>query len=184
MAKAMHVTALAECTRRYGALAKTKMVPGIGFEIVKEVNRGNGRSTSYIVADFYFRGAVIKRCRLTTRKVLSSERADTHAELQEMIRNCDCHRQAQVDAEEETQNEIQPPQENHRPGLLPPDAAPDPPPPHIIITDDVVLAAEDEVIMTATGTAEANPLTPSVTVNDTAWYQDDLATQVDINGPF
>ena len=54
MAKAMHETALAECTQRYGALAKTKMVPGIVFETIKEVNRGNGRSTTYVVADFYF----------------------------------------------------------------------------------------------------------------------------------
>ena len=166
MAKAMHVTALAECTRRYGALAKTKMVPGIVFEIVKEVNRCNGRSTSHVVADFYFGGAVIKRCKLTTRKVLSSERSDTHAELQEMIRNRDCL-EAQLDAEEEAQSEVQPPHsQEYRPGPPPAAAAPGPPPPAPIVVADVVLAAEEDE---ATGEAEdKNPLIPSVTVHDTA----------------
>jgi hypothetical protein len=50
---------------------------------------------------------------------------------------------------------------------------------------DVVLAAEEDgEVMTATGAAEDNnPLISSLTIHNTAWYQDDLATQVGVNGP-
>ena len=128
---------------------------------------------------------------------MSSECSDTHTELLRLMGNPICpHQDAPLDPEEHAGSErsqqsgFQP--EEHagsersqqsgfqecRPN--PPSVAPpDEPPPPI-----VVLAAEEkEERARAVGTAEDNPLHPSVTVHNTAWYKDDIAAQQDINVP-
>jgi hypothetical protein len=109
MAKAIHVTSPAECARRYGALAKTKMIPGIVVDLVKEVNRGgNGRTTSCIVADYYFGSGIIKRRKLTTRSVVSSEGTSAHAEMRRFLR-------MQSEPDNESQNPLSQEHENSVP---------------------------------------------------------------------
>ena len=54
-AKAMLVTSLAECSRRYGTNAKTKVVPGLVVSFGQEsAPPGRSRAITFIVADFYF----------------------------------------------------------------------------------------------------------------------------------
>ena len=52
LAKAMHVTSLAECSRRYGSNAKTKRL--FGKVVEASIQRGpNGRSTTMVTVNFY-----------------------------------------------------------------------------------------------------------------------------------
>lgn len=163
MAKAIHVTCLAECTRRYGALAKTKMVPGIVHQLLKEKSQSTGRSTSYIVGDYYFGNGIIKRCKLTTRSVVSSDSSPTHAELLTLLEDS---RHTALDTE--ASNESGPPS-----GTSQEERNPVPPP-----LESVVHEEEETTTMGQRGVD-----LPSVVVHDTTWHHDDIATQQDVNGP-
>ena len=83
--KAVNVTSLAECSRRYGSLAKSKMVPGVVFQVTKERNPNNGRSVSYVMADYFLGGGVIKRIKLTTRSIRSTESTPAHDEIRRVL---------------------------------------------------------------------------------------------------
>ena len=69
-AKAMHVTNLAECARRYGANKKTKVLYGTVVEHVSQRNNPNSRRvTNIIVGDFDLGGGVLKQASLNIRSV-------------------------------------------------------------------------------------------------------------------
>jgi hypothetical protein len=89
-ALAHHVTNLAECARRYGSQAKSKIVPGNVVESRQERMQSAtnaGRMRSSIVADHELVGSTIKRSVLNIRSVNSVERTEEgHAELENLRR--------------------------------------------------------------------------------------------------
>jgi hypothetical protein len=60
-AKAIHVTSEAECSRRYGANKKTKIVPGVVVSVKNVQNPENGRTITSVTADFDLGGGTMKR---------------------------------------------------------------------------------------------------------------------------
>ena len=74
-AKAMHVTNLSECSRRYGSRAKTKEVAGtvVAINIVPTRNQNNSRTTCMVTADFDLGGGTMKRQELNIRSVKAGE---------------------------------------------------------------------------------------------------------------
>ncbi|KAI2494204.1 Transposase IS4 [Fragilaria crotonensis] len=61
----MFVTSLAECSRRYGTNAKTKVVPGLVVSFGQDrAPPGRSRATTFIVADFFFGDNEVKRGKL------------------------------------------------------------------------------------------------------------------------
>ena len=68
-AKALHVSNLAECARRYGAHKGTKVLMGIVVEVSNVVNPTSHRTSTFITADFDLGGGTIKRARLNIRSV-------------------------------------------------------------------------------------------------------------------
>ena len=69
-AKAIHITNLAECTRRYGCFKKTKIVYGTVLEhISTQKNKNSTRITNMIVGDFDLGGGFMKRASLHLRSV-------------------------------------------------------------------------------------------------------------------
>jgi len=85
-AKAVFVTSLAECTRRYGTNAKTKVVPGLVMSFGQDsAPPGRTRAITFIVADFYFGDNVVKRGKLNIRSVKSVECSALHEELKVIL---------------------------------------------------------------------------------------------------
>ena len=172
MAKAMHVTAIAECARRYGTLARTKMVPGIVFQVLKEINRSTGRAVSYVVADYYFGSGVIKRCKLTTRSVVSSEFSHLHGELRVFLEQ----RHGFVSSAQEDVTPLAPAVltlgtgDENGAGVA---SLPNEEDGGLRRIDDGAAATE----------APGDVPTPSVVVHDTTWHHDNIATLHDVNGP-
>ena len=70
MAKACHVTNLAECARRYGSNKQKKLIVGIVKEVVMKRNNTTGRTTTLIDAEYDFGGGVKKRKTLNLRSVM------------------------------------------------------------------------------------------------------------------
>ena len=69
-AKAIHITNLAECTRRYGCFKKTKIVYGTVLEhISTQKNKKSTRITNMIVGEFDLVGGFMKRASLHLRGV-------------------------------------------------------------------------------------------------------------------
>ena len=88
-ALAHHVSNLAECSRRYGSQAKSKIVPGIVVESRQErisSATNAGRMRTLIVADYLLGGSTIKRSVLNIRSVKSVERGEGHSELENLRR--------------------------------------------------------------------------------------------------
>ena len=80
VAKAVHVTNLAECKRRYGANAKKKEVVGIITEVIATKTRTN-RNATHIAATYYMGETTTKRKTLNIRSV----RAATDVETQQVV---------------------------------------------------------------------------------------------------
>ena len=78
-AKAVHVTAPAECSRLFGALAKTKMVIGKVVAVCTDISKQRARTL--IEADWYVADRVIrKKLNLRSVKTYSdSEESDTYS---------------------------------------------------------------------------------------------------------
>jgi hypothetical protein len=76
-ARACLLTNLSECSRRYGANAKTYMVPGIVVDVISERNSKTGRAACYILADYDFGGGFVKRQKLNVRSVVAINDATT-----------------------------------------------------------------------------------------------------------
>ena len=72
-AKACHVTALAECHRRYGARAKTQLVQGTVIEVLINPPTPTARSETFVHVDFNLGGGTNKTTLLTLRKVKLAE---------------------------------------------------------------------------------------------------------------
>jgi hypothetical protein len=84
-AKAHHVTALAECHRRYGANAKTKFVNGTVVSVDAAPSRNGKRPATLITADYELGGGTIKRCQLNSRGVKLAEAESTRDENNEPV---------------------------------------------------------------------------------------------------
>lgn len=72
-AKAHHITALSECHRRYGALAKTKLVNGTVVSVDTAPSSSNKRTVTLITADYELGGGTVKRFQLNSRGVKLAE---------------------------------------------------------------------------------------------------------------
>lgn len=72
LAKAIHVTCLAESTRRYGSNAKEKMVLGIVLEVIM-TKTANNRNNASIAAKYDFGDNVFKVKTLNIRSVVASK---------------------------------------------------------------------------------------------------------------
>ena len=68
-AKAVQVTKLAECSRRYGSNAKTKRVNGTVVLVELVSHPGKARKSCFITADYELGGDVSKRAELNIRSV-------------------------------------------------------------------------------------------------------------------
>jgi hypothetical protein len=74
-AKAVQVTNLAECSRRYGCNAKTKRVVGKVVSTEFKSLPGNTRKSCFVTADYELGGGVIKTCILNLRSVVAGDLA-------------------------------------------------------------------------------------------------------------
>ena len=72
-AKAIHVTALAECARRYGSRSKSKEVVGTVLEYIDRKTKTNRKST-YVKAMYAPGGGNLKTVELNIRSVLKELR--------------------------------------------------------------------------------------------------------------
>ena len=74
-AKAIHVTNLSECSRRYGSLAKTKEVVGtvVAINYVPTCNQTNSRTSCMVTVDFDLGGGTIKRQELNIQSMKAGE---------------------------------------------------------------------------------------------------------------
>ena len=70
-AKALHVTALEECARRYGSWSKSKEVTGTGIELIGKKTRNN-RSSIYVKAVYTLGGGTWETVQLNIRSVLKA----------------------------------------------------------------------------------------------------------------
>ena len=68
-AKALHVSNLAECSRRYGANKSTKMLLGTVVEVSNVANPTTHRVSTFVTADFHLRGGAMKQTKLNIRSV-------------------------------------------------------------------------------------------------------------------
>ena len=75
-----HVTALAECHRRYGAQAKTQVVIGTVVSVQVVPPSTGQRASTHITADYELGGGTIKRCQLNSRGVKVAEETTTTIE--------------------------------------------------------------------------------------------------------
>ena len=69
--KALHVTALEECARRYGSWSKSKKVTGAVIECIGKKTRNN-RSIPYVKAVYALGGVTLKTVELNIRSVLKA----------------------------------------------------------------------------------------------------------------
>ena len=72
-AKAIHVTALSECARRFGSRSKTKEVAGTVLECIDRKTKTN-RSSTYVKAVYTLGGGTLKTVELNIRSVLKEAR--------------------------------------------------------------------------------------------------------------
>jgi hypothetical protein len=72
-AKALHVTAAAECHRRYGTNAKTKFLNGTVVVVDSAPSSTKKRAVTLITANFELGGGTTKRHRLNSRSVKAGE---------------------------------------------------------------------------------------------------------------
>lgn len=84
--KAMFVTAMAECSRRFGTNAKTKVVPGVVVSVRFESPPGRTRTTTFIIANYYFGPNDVKQGKVNIRSVTAVECSQLHEELKEILR--------------------------------------------------------------------------------------------------
>jgi hypothetical protein len=68
-AKALHVSNLAECSRRYGANKSTKMLLGTVVEVTNVVNPTSHRTSTFVTADYDLGGGTMKQTKLNIRSV-------------------------------------------------------------------------------------------------------------------
>ena len=200
-AKAHHVTALAECARRYGSRSKSKEVAGTVLECIGKKTKTN-RSSTYVKAVYALGGGTMKTVELNIRSVLKAP-----SDPQDFV----------PEIRQEPGEPLGPP--------LPPIPA-IPPPEDTYNADSVVdlnqpipvldaielgvLDAIDaitipeivpailpdeapapQVLATTGADSDTNTKgsqvidrlgTPTVVVHDTRWYKDDLVASIDMNG--
>ena len=84
-AKAHHVTALAECHRRYGANAKTKFVNGTVVSVDAAASSGGRKAATLITADYELGDGTIKRCQLNSRGIKMADAESTTGESNEPV---------------------------------------------------------------------------------------------------
>ena len=68
-AKAIHVTSLIECHRRYGSNAKTKLLNGLVCRVDTTPSSTKKRTVTLITANYYLGGNTIKTTTLNSRSV-------------------------------------------------------------------------------------------------------------------
>ena len=68
-AKALHVSNLAECARRYGATKSTKMLLGTVIEVSNVVNPTLQRISTFVTAVYHLGGGTMKQTKLNIRSV-------------------------------------------------------------------------------------------------------------------
>jgi hypothetical protein len=68
-AKALHVSNLAECARRYGANKSTKMLLGTVVEVSNVINPTSHRVSTFVTASYHLGGGVMKQTKLNIRSV-------------------------------------------------------------------------------------------------------------------
>ena len=61
IAKAIHITSVAECARRFGSLYKEKIILGIVRDVVIDTNNVGGRKLKKVTADFELDSCITKR---------------------------------------------------------------------------------------------------------------------------
>jgi Transposase IS4 len=71
--KAMHVTSIQECNRRYGSNAKSKILDGVVVEVTVERNNPTNRAQTFIVADWELGNGRTKRAKVHIRFTLLKE---------------------------------------------------------------------------------------------------------------
>ena len=84
-AKACHVTNEAECRRRYGSHAKTKIVNGVVTSVESIRNGNNKRTATEITASYTLGGSVTKVQRLNSRSVKAGHVADINSDNNEPV---------------------------------------------------------------------------------------------------
>jgi len=186
-AKAIHVTALAECARRFGSRSKTKEVPGTVLECIDRKTKTNRQST-YVKAVYALGGGTLKTVELNIRSVLKEVR-DPRDFVPEIRQEPGEPLAAQIPPP------TQPEDANGDESVV--NLLPNLPIPDTITIQAVVPEepAEKSAPEIASPEVEADRDTdtevsqvinrlgePTVEVHDTKWYTDDLISSLHING--
>ena len=196
-AKAIHVTSLAECARRFGSRSKTKEVAGTVLECIDRKTKTNRQST-YVKAVYALGGGTLKTVELNIRSVLKEVR-DPQDSVPEIRQEPGEPLAAQIPPR--TQLEDANDDEsvvNLLPNLPIPDiitiqavvpeepaeiAAPEIAAPEVATPE---VAAHEVVADRDTDTEVSQVINrlgePTVEVHDTKWYTDDLISSLHING--
>ena len=196
-AKAIHVTSLAECARRFGSRSKTKEVAGTVLECIDRKTKTNRQST-YVKAVYALGGGTLKTVELNIRSVLKEVR-DPQDYVPEIRQEPGEPLAAQIPPR--TQLEDANDDEsvvNLLPNLPIPDiitiqavvpeepaeiAAPEIAAPEVATPE---VAAHEVVADRDTDTEVSQVINrlgePTVEVHDTKWYTDDLISSLHING--
>ena len=195
--KANHVTALAECARRFGARSKTKELPGVAVELEQTRSKAD-RITDLVVADHTLGGDITKRVKLNIRSVLKEatdsqdtaplpekddaetedaagrvEEAQTVAPVNAPTADTEAQRAETPDEETDAEEE-----EEEQAGAGAATTLVEEPPLPTATAESEVPGSE------VVPPAEQARSRPAVTVHDTDWHGDDRAARSPINGLF
>jgi hypothetical protein len=165
-AKAHHVTAHAECARRYGAAKTTKLIGGTVLEADEAQKPGNSRSSWFITAEYDLGGGTVKRARLNTRSV---KLGNPHSLAPPPLTTPPIAPAASPIAPPALPDPLAPPV---------PQPAPVPPP-----VPDVPQPSTTPVLPRVPPLPPpGRPHQPTTTAHDTEWFEDPIASYMPIGG--
>jgi hypothetical protein len=189
-AKALHVTSLAECTRRYGARKTTKMLHGVVVDTTTTMNSKTNRATTTVTADYNLGGGTVKRATINVRSLkavwsttaaggMNEESTPTESRVEENY-NINNSNNSINQFLDEIEAELEPYSPN-RPPLRRSDTIIE----EATGLEPTTINFEEEIVNNQPETTTTTTDDPGLvaTVHDTKWYINNDLVKTDINGP-
>ena len=190
-AKALHVTSLAECTRRYGANKASKMLKGVVVDTTTTTSSKTNRTSTTVTADYNLGGGVIKRATINVRSLkgittptASEGLSQTTTTSESRVEGLNDNNNSNTIIErflDELEVELAPfspnrPPLRRRETILEEERALEPN--NLLFENEI---ENNPTIATATEEPEEPGLVD--TVNDTKWFENHNLQRTDLNGP-
>lgn len=183
MAKACHVTSLAECARRYGSNKNTKELVGTVTDVVSKVT-ATGRTSTFIAATYELEGGVQKTATLNIRSVNRVPPPTTAATSSTPSpANTTATPSNTNTTNTTTTTTTTPPTPTVSVAATTAAAATAAVPTSNTTADDPQAASADTTAARPADVPTATEPHPTVVVHDQRWYKDDAAAKRDVNGP-